>query len=143
MILSLKLAALARFTMAFSARMKAWLMENSPIRAQVMLMPLYRESWPNMNRSTPCMGSMPMVERTSPKAPLISPRIMESVLMPAMIVRPNRLSQKYSGLPNSMASRARAGAKKYREMQLRRPPQKEAMQAVASAFPALPFRVMA
>jgi len=68
---------------------------------------------------------------------------MESVLIPAMMVSPNRLSQKYSGLPNSMASLASMGAKKYREMQLRRPPQKEAMQAVARAFPAFPFRVMA
>ncbi len=42
-ILSVNLAALARSLIFFSPRMSAWLMENRPMRAQVTLMPSYRE----------------------------------------------------------------------------------------------------
>ena len=44
---------------------------------------------------------------------------------PAMIVRPKIDSQKYSAERNFSVSWASSGAKKYREMQLKRPPQKE------------------
>ena len=97
---------------AFSARMKTWEREKRPMRAQVTLMPLYSSSMPNMNRSVPSMGSMPMVERMRPKAPLMSPFTMEPVVTPAMMVSPKRASQKYSGLPNFIASSASMGAKK-------------------------------
>ena len=40
-----------------------------------------------------------------------------------------------------MASCASSGAKKYREMQESRPPQKEEKQATASALPAFPCKV--
>ena len=87
------------------------------------------------------MGSMPTVESSSPSAPEISPFNRESVLTPAMMVRPKMDSQKYSGLPKAIASFARTGAKKYREMQLKSPPKNEEIMAVPSAFPAFPFSV--
>src|SRR5574344_1945867 len=112
-------------------------MENSPISVAVNGSPSYREALPNVKRNTPFIGSIPIVESSSPNAPESRPLSIEFVLTPAMIVRPNMESQKYSGLPNAMASFARVGEKKYREIQLRRPPQKEAITAVPSAFPAL------
>ena len=127
--------------MAFSISMNTCDMENRPIMAQVTLMPLYRASMPNIYRSTPSMGSMPMVDSIRPNAPDIRPLTIDPEVTPAIMVRPNSASQKYSGLPNFMASWANAGAKKYREIQLSSPPKKEAVQAVPSALPALPFRV--
>ena len=87
------------------------------------------------------MGSMPTVEIKRPSTPLIRPLSIDLELTPAMMVKPKRESQKYSGLLNFMASWASGGEKKYREMQLKRPPQKEARQATVSARAASPLRV--
>ena len=105
-------------------------MENRPIRAQVVLMPSVRKDWPNMKRLVPRMGARPMVDSSRPSAPDMRPLTMDLLETPAMIVRPNRLSQKYSADMNFSANWASMGAKKYREMQLRRPPQNELQQAV-------------
>lgn len=59
---------------------------------------------------------------------------MDLLETPAMIVRPKIPSQNFSADMNFNASWASSGAKKYREMQLSRPPQKELQQAVASAL---------
>lgn len=133
--------ALGRWTMRFSARMSTCDMENRPMRAQVVLTPLYRVVCPNMKRGTPSMGSMPMVEMSRPMPPEMRPLRMDLDDTPAMMVRPKSESQKYSGLLNFMASCASSGEKKYSEMQLKRPPQKEAKQAVNKALAALPRRV--
>ena len=63
---------------------------------------------------------------------------MDLLDTPAMMVRPKMPSQNFSADMNFSASWASRGAKKYREMQLKRPPQKELQQAVARALPALP-----
>ncbi len=60
---------------------------------------------------------------------------------PAIIVKPKIESQKYSGLLNCIASSARNGEKKYREIQLNKPPQNEAKHATAKALAAWPFLV--
>lgn len=59
---------------------------------------------------------------------------MDLLETPAMIVRPKVPSQNFSADMNFNASWASSGAKKYREMQLSRPPQKELQQAVASCL---------
>ena len=116
-------------------------MENRPIRAQVVLMPSYKEACPNMNRWAPSMGSMPMVDSSRPSAPEIRPFSRDLDATPAIMVRPKIESQKYSGDPNFMASCASSGAKKYKETQESRPPQKDEKQATASALPAFPCKV--
>ena len=88
------------------------------------------------------MGSRPMQETSRPSAPDISPFTMLLLETPAMMVRPKMPTQNFSADMNFSASCASAGAKKYREMQLSRPPQKELQQAVASALPACPFSVI-
>ena len=125
----------------WSAKTRTCDIEKSPIKVAVNGSPSYREALPNVKRKTPFIGSMPIVENKSPRAPESSPLIIELVLTPAMIVRPKIESQKYSGLPNAIASFASVGLKKYREMQLKRPPAKLAITAVPRAFPALPFKV--
>ena len=65
-----------------------------------------------MNRLTPSIGSMPMVEISSPSAPDIRPLIIDLEETPAMMVKPKIDSQKYSGEPNFIASWASRGAKK-------------------------------
>ena len=92
-------------------------MENRPMRAQVVLTPLYSVVCPNMKRGTPSMGSMPMVEISRPMPPEMRPLRMDLDDTPAMMVRPKSESQKYSGLLNFMASWASSGEKKYSEMQ--------------------------
>ena len=82
------------------------------MRAQVTLIPSYKEDWPNMKRCTPSIGSMPMVERSSPSAPEIRPLTIDLEETPAMMVRPKMESQKYSGEPNFIANWAKIGAKK-------------------------------
>ena len=62
-----------------------------------------------MNRLTPSIGSMPMVEISSPD---IRPLIIDLEETPAMMVKPKIDSQKYSGEPNFIASWASRGAKK-------------------------------
>ena len=141
-ILSVNWVALARCLMAFSARINTWDMEKRPIRAQVVLMPSARNAWPNIKRLVPEMGSRPMVEMIRPSAPDISPLTMDLLDTPAMMVRPKMPSQNFSADMNFSASCASSGAKKYREMQLSNPPQKELQQAVASALPAWPRRVI-
>ena len=125
----------------FSASTSTWDMENRPIRVAVKGSPSYRAAWPKVTRNTPFIGSIPSVESSRPSAPEIRPFSRESVLTPAIIVRPKMDSQKYSGLPKAIASFASAGAKKYREMQLSSPPKNEEIMAVPSAFPAFPFSV--
>ena len=87
------------------------------------------------------MGSMPMVDSSSPRAPEIRPFSRDLDATPEMMVRPKIDSQKYSGEPNFMASCASSGEKKYSEIQESRPPQKEEKQATARALPALPCKV--
>ena len=111
-ILSLNFFAVPLAQIFFSARTSAWLMENKPIRAQVTLMPSYKEDCPNMKRCTPSIGSIPMVESRSPRAPEIRPFTIDLDDTPAMMVKPKMESQKYSGEPNFMASCAKIGAKK-------------------------------
>ena len=79
-----------------------------------------------MKRLTPEIGSRPMVEISRPSAPDINPLITDLDETPAIIVSPKMLSQKYSADMNFSVSFASSGAKKYSEIQLRRPPQKEA-----------------
>ena len=67
---------------------------------------------------------------------------MDLLETPAMIVRPKMPSQNFSADMNFSASCASSGEKKYSEMQLSRPPQKELQQAVASALPARPCSVI-
>lgn len=74
--------------------------------------------------------------KEQPSAPDMRPLTMDLLETPAMIVRPKIPSQNFSADMNFSASWASSGAKKYREMQLSRPPQKELQQAVASALPA-------
>ena len=74
--------------------------------------PSYKAACPNVKRNTPFIVSMPIVESKRPKAPEMSPFIMESELTPAMIVKPKIESQKYSGLPKAIASFASGGEKK-------------------------------
>ena len=87
------------------------------------------------------MGSMPMVDSSRPSAPEIRPFSRDLDATPAIMVRPKIESQKYSGDPNFMASCASSGAKKYKETQESRPPQKDEKQATASALPAFPCKV--
>ena len=79
-----------------------------------------------MTRLAPVTGSRPMVDSSRPKAPEIRPLTIDLPETPAMMVRPKIDSQKYSAERNFSVSWASSGAKKYREMQLKRPPQKEA-----------------
>lgn len=87
-ILSLNFFAVPLAQIFFSARTNAWLMENKPIRAQVTLMPSYKEDCPNMKRCTPSIGSIPMVESRSPRAPEIRPFTIDLDDTPAMMVKP-------------------------------------------------------
>ena len=135
-ILSENLEAFWRSLIFFSARMSTCDMEKRPMSAHVVLMPSARNAWPNMKRLVPSMGSRPIVERSRPSAPDMRPLTMDLLETPAMIVRPKIPSQNFSADMNFSASWASSGAKKYREMQLSRPPQKELQQAVASALPA-------
>ena len=79
-----------------------------------------------MKRGMPEPGSEPMVLSSRPSAPDIRPLSRLLPATPAMMVRPKIDSQKYSADWNFSVSSASSGAKKYREMQLSRPPQKEA-----------------
>ena len=130
-ILSENLEAFWRSLIFFSARMSTCDMEKRPMSAHVVLMPSARNAWPNMKRLVPSMGSRPIVERSRPSAPDMRPLTMDLLETPAKIP-----SQNFSADMNFNASWASSGAKKYREMQLSRPPQKELQQAVASALPA-------
>ena len=65
------------------------------------------------------------MEISRPSAPDIRPLTMDLELTPAMIVRPKIDSQKYSADMNLSVSCESSGAKKYSEIQLSRPPQKE------------------
>ena len=79
-----------------------------------------------MKRFTPVIGSRPMVEIIRPSAPDIRPLTMDLDETPAMMVRPKMESQKYSADMNFSVSFASSGEKKYSEIQLSRPPQKDA-----------------
>lgn len=81
------------------------------------------------------------MEIINPNPPEISPFVIDLVLAPAIIVNPNIDNQKYSAGPNFNASVANVGANKYKDIELRIPPIKEAMTAVPKAFPAFPFNV--
>ena len=96
LILSVTFVAWARALIFFSARMKTCDMENSPMSAQVVLMPSAKYTFPNMNRGKPETGSSPIVESRSPRAPDMSPLIIDFDETPAIIVRPKIESQKYS-----------------------------------------------
>ena len=65
-----------------------------------------------MKRSTPSIGSMPIVERRSPRTPEISPFSRDFDDTPAITVKPKIESQKYSGLLNCIASSAKIGDRK-------------------------------
>lgn len=65
-----------------------------------------------MKRSTPSIGSMPIVESSSPRTPEIRPLRRDFEETPAITVRPKIESQKYSGLLNCIASSASTGERK-------------------------------
>ena len=87
----------------------------------------------------PVVGSMPMVPRKIPKAPAISPLIMDSPTREMTRVIPSAIRAKYSGGPKRMAKSASGGASSIRPITLRVPAMKEPMADIPRAAPALPF----
>ena len=81
---------------------------------------------------------MPTVEISMPTAPETRPLPMLSALITAMVDRPNRQSQKFSGPPNLRAKRAREAARKSRKKLPTIPPKEEDSREVYSASSARP-----
>ena len=93
----------------------------------------------NEKRFTPQISSTPTVASTRPRQPEIRPLSTFLPEAPAMMLRPNTQSEKYSGARKLRATLASWGAIRSRHRPLKRPPATEATTAMPSAFPACPF----
>ena len=121
---------------------RIWLTENSPMSAGMNDTPSNSSMKPPEKRMYPSIGSVPTSATSSPRQPEISPLSRLPDVSVTMLDRPRIASRKYSGGPNSSATRARGGATNSSASVEMMPPQKLATVATAMALPPSPFRVI-
>ena len=95
--------------------------------------PRYRRSTPKVRRARLVIGSAPMQETSRPMQAAITPLLRLSPEIPAMMVRPNMHTRKYSAVPSIAATLATCGARKSSISAEKMPPKVEAYSAIFSA----------
>ena len=117
-------------------------MQNSPIRMTIRSTPPCMAGDPKVNRTSPPIGAMPMVETRMPNAAPTTPLRKDPADRLEMMVNPKTPTQKYSAGPNRRAISARGGARKMRAITPKIPPNAEPTVAATIASSPLPCRAI-
>ena len=117
-------------------------MPNRPMASIATSIPSLSCVMPKVNRVPPVWPSVPTSPTRSPRTIIATALITEPCASTTAAIRPNTMSEKYSGAPNDWPTTASGGANAAISPVLTQPAKNEPSAATASAVPARPWRAI-